>query len=259
MLGHPSCILGLSIASILMVFNYGLETLKWKKFLSQPLYSFGYHFKALLSGSAISLFLPFRSGEFLGRILFFPKRLWGRVILSSVRSGMFQLLLTIVVGVVCLLFVNLEGILTLNNKQIIIISILLLVLVILIIRYLETIVTYILRVGNIKLRVYKGKIMYDTGILLSALRYAVFLVQYALVFWAFNVATLEMVLLWVPVYFLIQTVVPTIFITEMGLRAALCFIIFENSEALIPILAIYLINIIVPAVLGTLFIRSSKA
>lgn len=255
----PFSIIFISSAILLMFINYGLETYKWKMFLRQPMYSFKYHFKALLAGGAISVFLPFRTGEYLGRIIFFPKRLWGRVILSSVRSGMFQLSITILVGLLCLLFARVDHLIFLSSSTLTFISVLMLVLVFFIIKYLEPIMQKLFAIFNLKFRIFKGELFLKEGIWISALRYLVFLTQYILLFMAFDVASYELVLLWIPIYLLIQAIVPTVFITEMGLRAALSVFIFEKAEALVPILAIYMINILVPAILGSIFLRGAKA
>ena len=257
-IGKLQTILGLSFAFILVWFNYATETKKWQILLNQRQFSFAMHFRALLSGSAISLFLPFRTGEYLGRILHFPKNKWSLVILSSIRSGLFQLATTLILGTICLLFVNSQSIVMLSKSQLLLISLLSFVLLILLIIKLELILTWVLNLIRLKLQSSKAEVPYRNALSLSFLRYGIFLAQYALLFWAFGISNIATVLLWVPVYLLFQTIVPTFFLTEIGIRAAFAIHIFQDVNALIPIFIIFMINILIPAAVGAFFIRGKS-
>lgn len=257
-LKNPQSLLGVALALLLVIGNYSIETLKWKVLLARPNFSYVHHYKALLAGSAISLFLPFRSGEYLGRILYFPRAIWSSVILSSIRSGMYQLLVTLSIGLLCLLFVNVDQLLHLNKTQLVLISLVLILGVVYVVLHLERILKWALHQTKIKLSIHKGQLYWRKGLWLSALRYLIFILQYFLLFWAFEIESLHLVWLWIPIYLLVQTVVPTIFITEMGLRAALCLLIFYEPMAMVPIFVIYIINIILPATVGAFMLRLHK-
>ena len=111
---------------------------------------------------------------------------------------------------------------------------------------------------------------FDAAILLRILflsfgRYIVFIVQYSLIFPVFNVA-LGFGAVWggMSVVFLVMAVVPTFtFLTELGLRWEASIQILELfSSNMVGVFAasfaIWLINLIVPALIGSLLILSIK-
>jgi hypothetical protein len=92
----------------------------------------------------------------------------------------------------------------------------------------------------------------------------VFIAQYILVFYLFNVA---MPLFWavcsVSVLFLLMAIVPTIPIAELGVRGEISLKVFgmltQNILGIISVAAfIWLINIIIPSLVGSLFVLSSR-
>lgn len=101
-------------------------------------------------------------------------------------------------------------------------------------------------------------------LLLSGLRYVVFVLQYCLVFKLFHVELLTWQLLsLVSVLFLVLAVVPTIALAELGIRSKASialFTIFSTNTLgiLVATGAIWLINIIFPAIAGSLFVLGVK-
>jgi hypothetical protein len=100
---------------------------------------------------------------------------------------------------------------------------------------------------------------------LSFVRYIVFVIQYSLVFPVFNVS-LGFSQVWggMGVVFLIMAVVPTFtFLTELGLRWGASIQVLELfTSNTIGIFAasftIWLINLVIPALIGSLLIVSIK-
>jgi hypothetical protein len=99
---------------------------------------------------------------------------------------------------------------------------------------------------------------------LSLLRYSVFIVQYVLLLQVFNVSIGVWQSCWLTmVMFLALAVVPTIALAELGLRGQLSiqlFGLFSNNTLGIVFTAtgIWLINLVVPALAGSLFILGIK-
>lgn len=63
----------LLLAILLMPLNWGLETLKWRYLLQPELYlSFSTAMRSILAGISVSLFTPNRIGEYGGRLLMIP-------------------------------------------------------------------------------------------------------------------------------------------------------------------------------------------
>jgi hypothetical protein len=127
-----------------------------------------------------------------------------------------------------------------------------------------------LPVGGKVLQAVRGLASCDATILLrilslSFIRYGVFMAQYMLVFPVFGVA-LGLGQLWwgMSVVFLVMAVVPTFtFLTELGLRWEANIQVLELLGAgavgiFASSLAIWLINLIIPALIGSLLILRLK-
>jgi len=258
--GSGQFVLGVIIATLLVIPNYGIEIKKWQGLLKNRAYGFLFLTKAFLSGSAISLFMPFRSGEYLGRILYFKRRQWSRVIISSVRAGLLQLIITLVVGMLCSVFVirSLEQLLDIPIYAAFALGITGLALIVLCIRWLPVWVRMIMKRFGFSVSQKKDSKHFVKPLLLSLLRYGVFVLQYAILFWSCDVAGLSEAMMIIPVFLLVQTLVPTFFLSEIGLRIVLASYFFNHALVIVPITLIYIINILLPALLGVFFIKRWK-
>jgi len=254
-------VIGISLALLLTVVNYALEIIKWKGLLHLPAYGIWHHTKAFLSGSAISLFMPFRSGEYLGRILYFEKKNWSRVIISSMRSGLLQLLVTLLVGMVCSVFAIpvIEKLLSLNIYTAFAIGVVGIILIVMAIRLLPIWVRSLLKRINLQSNARDDSRQFTKPFGLSVLRYGVFVMQYALLLWACQIAGLQEAIIIIPVFLLVQTIVPTFFLSEIGLRLVLASYFFDSALVIVPISIIYFINILLPALMGVFFLKKWKS
>ena len=105
-----------------------------------------------------------------------------------------------------------------------------------------------------------------TGMLVfSVIRYLVFIIQYFLLFSLFGIALTGMqVFTGVSVMFVLMAVVPTLtFLTDLGFRWAAGIQIFQvlttNIAGILAVsLGIWLINLIIPALIGSLLILRIK-
>ena len=100
---------------------------------------------------------------------------------------------------------------------------------------------------------------------LSFARYVVFIVQYGLLFSVFSVElSIEQLFGGISVMYLVMTIVPTFtFLTDLGLRWEAGIKIMELfSNNMVGVVAaslgIWLINLIIPALIGSLLILSIK-
>jgi hypothetical protein len=100
--------------------------------------------------------------------------------------------------------------------------------------------------------------------LLSFLRYLVFLVQYFLIFSLFNIA-LPFVFVWsvVSVLFLVLAVIPTIALIEVGLRGEISLRLMgmftTNSLGIsLTSVTIWFINLVLPAIVGSILFLGLK-
>lgn len=265
----------LILVVLLMPLNWGLEARKWQVLL-QSLYRVSYlqAFKAILSGVAFSLHTPNRIGEYGGRILYVPEGHRGQAIALSIAGSFSQLLVTLWMGgiglfllddhilqaggnetlriwvtvftwLVC--FVAMVGLLVYFRLSWIIRGIELIPGVRRYIRYIAVLETMDVR---ILLRV----------LLLSAIRFLVFVFQYNLMLQVMGVQMGWWSGVWtVSVLFLLLATVPTVAMLELGLRwqySIMLFGLYSTNTVGIYAAAtgIWLINLVLPAVAGSLFI-----
>ncbi len=266
----------------LMPLNWGIEARKWQLAL-RPVggISYGNAFKAIFTGATMASFTPNRMGEYLGRILYVKEGKRLASISLTIVCSIAQLLITLVIGIAGILYIrymlhrslfpgSAHGELWLNVLAAIAF---LLFLSLTIIYFRLSWLLWILRKipGSGKYLTYvKVLENFDATILLrilflSFVRYLVFIVQYGLVFPLFGVF-LHFGQIWggVSVVFLVMALVPTFtFLTELGLRWEASIQVLELFSAntvgiFAASFAIWLINLIIPALIGSLLILSIK-
>lgn len=272
----------MAVLVVLMIINWTLEAVKWRYLVqSVERISLFKGVRAVMSGLSFSLFIPNGLGEYLGRMLYLDdgKRL--RSISVSIVGSISQVIVTFIMGLVgtSILLHQIADNGALPASPVwkwwmealfyfIIASTILLILMYFRIswfaRWLQKIPwVYRNRVFILSLE------SYDTALLarvlfFAFLRYLVFILQYLLVFYTLDIqipllecsaATAAM--------FLIMAVVPTIPVAEVGIRGQISLQLFglfssNNLGIVSAAILIWLVNIIVPSILGTLFILGVK-
>ena len=256
---------------LLMPVNWGIEARKWQLAMRPDGgIPFKDAFRAIFTGATMASFTPNRMGEYLGRILYVKEGRRVAAISLTMIGSMAQLMVTLVAGTIGLIYLfpllhrqslaghpRLEWGLPLTLT---ITGVMLLGLGFLYFRFPSLVrnlasLRWIRRLGtfttilenfdrNILLRI----------LLLSFVRYIVFLVQYSLVFPVFNVSLgFGQVCGGLSIVFLIMAVIPTFtFLTELGLRWGASIQVLElfssNSVGIFAAsFTIWLINLIIPA------------
>ncbi len=270
----------LVIVLFLMIINWSIEALKWKISIQnvQPM-SFSRSFRAVLSGVSFSVSTPNRIGEYLGRILYMEEGNRLRVISLTIVSSMSQLIITLLAGSAGLFFIRknmetgnmIEGLdsFWLQVLQYGVIIILLILTGIYFRLSLLTTVVDKLRNSNryswliSSLRAIDATLLWKL-LSLSAIRYIVFVLQYFLLFRLFEVN----IVWWqcfgaVSVIFLVLAIIPTFAIAELGLRGKVSLkligLFSTNSLGIsIATVTIWIINLVLPAIAGSLLILSIK-
>jgi hypothetical protein len=266
----------------LMPVNWGIEALKWKLAI-QPVVKVSYAnaFRAVLTGATMASFTPNRMGEYLGRMLYVEEGKRISSISPTIVCSIAQLLITLSVGMGGVLYLRWylhqhaspvhEGLEFWLNVLLGLALFLLLSLTFIYFRlsWLIRILEKIPWAGKYLVYVKILESFNETELLRilswSFCRYLVFIVQYSLVFPVFGVF-LGIWKVWggVSVVFLIMAVVPTFtFLTELGLRWEAGIQVLElfstNAVGIFAAsFAIWLINLIIPALIGSLLILSIK-
>jgi uncharacterized membrane protein YbhN (UPF0104 family) len=266
-----------ALVFVLMILNWGLEAKKWQLLASkvQPI-SYWSAYKAILSGQAFALNTINRSGDFLGRILYLEEGNRLRAVGLSLIGSMSQILVTFSIGFISLTvlrFTLLDNQALLPGLSVFWLDALLIGLVpgillfgvlyfnvALFIKWMEQIPIirkYQFFIEKMETMHYKDL---TRILLLSLLRYVVFVVQYVVLLKLFGVAASWQILIClVSVLFMLMAMIPTIALAELGIRGKLSLELFglvttQQLSILAASAGIWIINLIIPAVLGTVFL-----
>lgn len=275
------------LVSVLMLINWGLESMKWKLLISKiERVSFLKSFEAVLTGVSVSLFTPNRTGDYLGRVFILDKGNHIEGILITIIGSFAQLVITLCVGLFSLLAFLDHYMLPYEHYEYLVNGLIFLVpasvFIILLIyfklgllsdffrRYFPSHWPKLPEYAGVFARYSSGELFWN--IILSLFRYIIFSTQFLLLLKLFGagVPAAEGFIL-VAVIYLFMTVVPTVALVDLGIRGSVSLYILglyfsrygpeiENPEfaILAATTSLWLINLIVPAILGTFFVFKLK-
>ena len=262
----------------LMLVNWSLEALKWQLSVRKiQRVSFLKSFRAILSGVSFSVSTPNRVGEYLGRILYMNEGNRLKAISLTITGSISQLMITLLMGLGGLVFLR-ESIESSGMISGLWLKVMaygtFTVLVILTLFYfrLPWLVKWVDKLpGNNKFAwLIRALEEFDATLLLqllslSALRFSVFILQYYLLCELFGVELSWWQGLWtVSISFLLMAIIPTIALfTDLGLRGEISLKLlglFSGNSIGIGLvsLTIWFVNLIIPALAGSLLILSIK-
>lgn len=267
--------------TIILVFvNWGTEAVKWQ-LLMKPLQamSFSKAFRSVLCGVTLSVNLPNRMGEYAGRVLYVEEGRRLQAISLSIAGSVAQLIITVMagcMGIAYLLFVKVSlvapmGLSVFWWKVFFYCSIFILILLLLFFFRMEWIVRLIgkLPFGTRVIKYVSVLKSFDAKVLLrllivSLLRYLVFILQYVLLLDVMNVESDYWQSFWlITLLFWLLALIPSFAIAELGIRGTIAKTLFAYSSNLVGILAvtftIWFINLFIPALIGSLLILSIKS
>lgn len=265
---------------LLMLVNWGLESRKWQFQIRslQPL-SFFKAFQSVLAGSSITMLTPNRIGEYGGRILFIEPDNRLAAIPLTILGSISQLSITMIAGSIGFLYLRygsveirkLTDIPWFLNNLIGLISLFSALLLLLLyfkvpmltrwvskIRFLKSLVKYLGAAEHVS-----RKLLLRI-LILSAIRYGVFILQYV---WMLDLMNVQLNPLFaiclLTQFFQVMVLAPTIGFTELPVRAtagtAILSLFSSNWVGIqAAIFTIWLINIVVPALLGSVCILGVK-
>lgn len=267
----------IEVVVVLMFLNWGIEAFKWKLLVKRvQVISFGRAYGAIFSGQAFALNTINRAGDFVGRVLYLAEGNRLRAVALSLVGSMSQILVTFSVGLIALVSLRLHLLGTDHALQGLsefwldglIIGLVLGVFcfalfyfnLALFTRLIEKI-PFVQRFKFFieKLEALKWKEL-TRILLLSFIRYVVFVAQYVLLLQVFGIeaAVIDLAMM-VSVMFLVLAMVPTIALAELGFRGKVSLQLFgllsTNTVGIIAAAAgIWVINLIIPAIIGSVMI-----
>lgn len=274
--------------TLLMLVNWGIEALKWQFLISRiervPYFK---AFKAVLSGISVSIFTPNRVGEWFGRVFMLEKANPWKGVFITIVGSISQLLITLIAGAVSLLFYIpmyfrdaefYSDYLYYGIILLVVVIITTLILLFLNITALPGFVKRFIKQRFVHFNEYFSVISLFstfelvTVLLLSLLRYCVFALQFYLFLMMFSVEIpLIHGLIIIALVFFIMTAIPTVTLAELGIRGSVSLyfigLYFEkfgeltdkiNVGILSSSSSLWLINLAIPAILGTFFVYRLK-
>ena len=269
------------ILVVLMMFlNWFLEALKWRFLIAKiEKISIKRSIRAIFSGITVSAFTPNRVGEYGGRVFCLETADRIQAVLITVIGSMAQLLTTIIfgsIGLLCLPSYKSDFSIFFDNVSFAlpVFAFILIVLNVLLVLLFLNASVFSNVLSNIsflkKYQKYNSVFsFYSSDELLKVLgysvaRYAVFTTQFFILLQVFEVhiAYTDAIVLIMAMLFIIS-VIPTIAITEIGVRGSVALFLFGLVSAntvgiLSATFVMWIINLLVPALIGTAFIFTLK-
>jgi len=241
----------------------------------QPL-SYWRSFRAVFSGQALASGTPYRVGEFVGRIVYLNDGNRLRALSLSAVGSFAQIIVTFTMGLLGLLLLyssitnKLQTAYSLSTFWInwLVCAVSITVIVQLVCFYNLSLITKLIEkiplVSKYRFYIQKLEELRNkqlTNILfLSCIRYVVYMVQYLLLFQLFQVEiSWWMLSSLVCIQLMVVAIVPSIALAELGVRGQVSIALFglfsSNTIGIIAAISgIWLINLIVPALAGSLLI-----
>ncbi|MCB9335236.1 MAG: flippase-like domain-containing protein [Flavobacteriales bacterium] len=252
----------LTIAFLLMFINWGLETYKWRTIIESYFQiKFWEAFKIVITGIMVSIISPNRVAEIPARVFLLDTNTDRKqLIWLTSFNAMMQLLCTLIIGTVGIILTqHLFNLSFLNYSYLtILLSVSFVVLLFLFIPKLKKLIKLIPFVKNWQslqeISISYNKITYI--FLLSMIRYLVFCIQFYLVLKAFNIhLNNDTELFFIPVTFIFASIIPTILLSEIGVRTSVAVFVFglvsnDTVSIIAASLSLWLINIAIPALMG---------
>lgn len=269
--------LSLILLIFLMLINWGIETYKWQAILPGEIrICFKNSFKAVFTGIALGNLTPNRIGEFGGRILFIKDGHKKKAVAYTIIADISQLITTLVLGITAFFFLGYKtladsGFSVIMSQTILAVGILIALFTIIIFYNLNNLPKLIAKIRFFKK--YKeamddicgiSKLNLTKVLGLSFLRFVIFIFQFYIALDLFDIEiSLFNTFLAVANIYLLTTIIPNIPFTEVGIRSAFSIIflsLFSDSATSIVLasLLVFIVNIGIPSLIGSLFLIKSK-
>ena len=267
------------ISVCLLPVNLGIEALKWKWLIRDyyPDLSFTRAVKAVTTGMSFGILTPNRLGDYAGRILFLEEGFRVEAALFTFVDRLSQMAATLIGGFFFLYFmdqfISFQGSSWENYEYEFKIAAVLLFPITLIFLFWPAIwmKPLLWLAGKFPvLKMNPGSMRpvpfskAAGAMALSLLRYAVFSFQYVLLLKAYGfslgIATAFHLIAGI---FLIKSVIPFVGLSELGIREAvavemIAFYGIDSAVAFHPTVLLYLVNILLPALVGLVFLAQLK-
>lgn len=239
-----------------------LESKKWQLLVNRnETTTYGTAFKGVLSGAALNIVTPNQLGDFVGRVLYLKQTDKVRGTLVTVIGHTAQVIMTAAFGICASLWLLLQQNAITESIYKLLNGVLLLLLVLAVFGFLN-----IRFIAKLKLpqRIISYLHVFElynkselvSVLIISLLRYVIFIVQYYLLVQLFKVdVTLLQCIMCVMAMMCAQSFVPSFILVEIGMRGASALWFFGLfTTAVTPVLlttyVLWIINAMIPGITG---------
>jgi hypothetical protein len=249
------------IVILLFGMNWLSESYKWKFLLKKFLHiSLIDSVNAVFAGVTVGLFTPNRVGEYGGRIIFIKSSERVNAIMATIAGNIAQLVATLIFGTIGFIFLFKKHASVQIPYYWLVLLVVGVIAVVILFFGIQKIPAYL----PVRIRKYVNVLsLYSFTelsivLLISIIRYGFFFFQYLLLLWFFDVNIfLHQALYLIPAVFLIISIIPTFALVEWGVRGASALAVIglisvNDAGILSASTLLWMINIAIPAVLGTI-------
>ena len=250
----------LTFLIILIPINFFIEWQKWNVIPENQTVDGRQKFHSFLSGIVSAVITPAYAGNFIGRMLYFPKSSRKSIIINTLASNGSQFIISIVMGIIAFQFIYSSSISLFYN-------------ILLFLANASLIILYF--VGENFIQKLPFQFLKDLGdavvfkklrlrlLALSMLRYIVFVWQFVLALMVFDVSFSAPLILWVMLMFGAITLSPSLFMGKLIVRETVAITILSLIGIPIPTILLaafttWLLNQILPALLATMLVKKNN-
>jgi len=259
------------VVILMMLVNWGIEALKWRYTIrSTEGITVFKAFRLTILGVTLGFLTPNRVGEIPARAFLLNRINFKVITLKTSVSSFSQVLITLLLGVVGAVF-TLHHFSNIHHSLIWIITLSFGLLFLLLIYFKTNKLVLLMN----RVRFLKEKEIFAAFseftlcelvniLIMSFLRYLVFATQYYLILNAFGISLNgigEISL--IAVCFMVASFIPTIVISEIGVRGSVALFVFGSisileSQIILASLVLWLINVALPALIGLFSLKELK-
>jgi len=242
---------------LMSVFNWMAEVYKWQKLSDffKPITLFQ-SFKIVLSSFAVSTITPNRVGEYGAKVMYYDKTLWKEILSYNFFGNMMQLLVTLLMVVVSYFFLpqTISYILPEFGYFLVLATSIGLVLF-LFKSNLKLSLPWISK--NVELSLWDTVVTVSRLKILavSTVRYLFFSIQFLLILSVFENENMLFLFPVIALYYLIVSVVPTIFISDLLIKGSVSIFLFslvsvDEITVIAVVLLSWIVNFVIPTFIG---------
>ena len=250
----------LAFLIFLMPLNLFIEWQKWNVILKNEAVENRQKFHSFLSGIVSGVITPAYAGNFIGRIMYFPKSNRKNIIVNTLTSNGAQFIMSISMGIIAFEVIYFNSLHLAYHLLLLFANLSLYLLYFYGDSLIEKIpFRFVKQISEVvvsrKLRV--------ALLLLSLLRYGVFVVQFILALMVFDIHFNASIIIWVMLMFGAITISPSLFMGKLIIRETVAVTILTligipAASIIMAALTTWLLNQILPALIATVLVKKHR-